>query len=102
MNRIEAGIRQKCLVPASFCVLQETSDPDVLIEEERKGYVRYRSISTGRRWEVIGICDYRGHCIEGAVNPLLGPRETRLDVPVTPEFSGCCPFIFNELVNVNG
>jgi hypothetical protein len=67
-----------------------TVDPNVFIEEERAGYVRYRA-TDGRRWEILGLCDYRGVCLIGAVDPLLGPRETRLDVPVTPEFSGCCP-----------
>lgn len=67
-----------------------TVDPFVFIEEERVGYVRYRA-DDGRRWEVLGVCDYRGDCLVGAVDPLLGPRGTRLDVPVGPGFSGCCP-----------
>lgn len=67
-----------------------TADPDVLIEEERVGYIRYRA-ADGRRWEIEGICDYRGACLVGAVDPLLGLRGSRLDVPVTPEFTGCCP-----------
>jgi hypothetical protein len=67
-----------------------TADPTVWIEEERVGYVRYRA-DDGRRWEIEGICDYRGDCLIGAVDPLMGPREDRLDVPVTPDFSGCCP-----------
>jgi len=71
----------------------ETADPDVVIEDERAGYVRYRSLSTGRRWEVTGVCDYRGDCLVGAIDPLLGPRGSRLDVPVTPDFKGCCPLI---------
>lgn len=82
-------------VPAVF--LLPTADPYVFIEEEYKGYVRYQNTLTGRRWEVFGICDYRGDCIVGAVDPLLGPRETRLDVPVTPEFENCCPFTYREL-----
>jgi hypothetical protein len=67
-----------------------TVEPDVFIEEERPGYVRYRA-TDGRRWEIRGRCDYRGDCLVGAVDPVLGPRETRLDVPVTPDFRGCCP-----------
>mgnify|MGYP001566593262 CR=1 FL=1 len=78
-----------------------TYDPDVFIEEERVGYVRYHRVSDGRRWEVWGVCDYRGDCIVGAVDPPLGPREGRLDVPVTPEFSGCCEFRFVELENAD-
>lgn len=67
-----------------------TVDPSVVIEEEHPGYVRYRR-DDGVRWEVRGVCDYRGDCLVGSVDPLLGPREQRLDVPVTPEFNGCCP-----------
>ena len=78
-----------------------TLDPDVFIEDERTGYVRYRR-TDGRRWEVWGECDYRGDCLVGAVDPLLGPRETRLDVPVTPEFAGCCPLQFVELAPGGG
>ena len=80
-----------------------TVDPYVLIEEQRKGYVRYRNITTGRRWIVRGVCDLRGDCIIGAVDPPLGPPEGRLDVPVTPEFRTCCGkdiFAYEELPNV--
>lgn len=66
-----------------------TADPHVVIEEQRPGYVRYRS-DEGCRWEITGVCDMRGDCLVGAVDPLLGPPETRLDVPVTPDFAGCC------------
>lgn len=72
--------------------MQLTADPTVVIEHERPGYVRYRSLD-GRRWEIHGTCDYRGDCLVGAVDPLLGPRETRLDVPVLPGFEGCCPLV---------
>lgn len=85
-----------------------TADPTTLIEEQREGYVRYRSITEGRRWEVHGTCDRRGDCLVGAV--IDGKELTRadidaaserlvsaLDVPVTPEFEGCCPFTFTEL-----
>jgi hypothetical protein len=73
-----------------------TLDPHVFIEDERPGYVRYRA-DDGRRWEVVGTCDYRGDCLVGAVDPVLGPRETRLDVPVGPGFSGCCPLVVTVL-----
>lgn len=72
--------------------LTPTADPYVFIEAEREGYVRYQALD-GRRWEIEGVCDYRGDCLVGAVDPLLGRRETRLDVPVTPEFKGCCPLV---------
>ena len=68
-----------------------TSDPHVWIEEQREGYWRYVNLD-GRRWEVFGICDQRGHCWVGASSP-----KPELDSPVTPEFKGCCPFTFNEL-----
>lgn len=71
--------------------MQPTCDPTVWIEEQRVGYVRYRN-DAGRRWEVHGVCDKRGDCWEGAVGP---PPE--LDCPVTPEFTGCCPFTYTEL-----
>lgn len=90
-----------------------TADPTVLLEELREGYARYRN-ADGRRWEVHGVCDRRGHCLIGAVidgetvqdidhlNALcvrLGTDrpDSRLDVPVTPEFRDCCPFQFVEL-----
>jgi hypothetical protein len=76
--------------------LTPTADPFVGIEHEEYGYVRYRG-TDGRRWEVTGMCDYRGWCLIGAVNPLLGPREGRLDVPVGPGFSGCCDLIVRVL-----
>lgn len=68
-----------------------TCDPDVMIEEQRVGYVCYRN-KDGRRWEVWGICDQRGNCSQGAVN-----TKPELDCPVTPEFKDCCPFTFVEL-----
>jgi len=70
----------------------KTCDPMCVIEEQREGYVRYRSLENGRRWEVIGICDQRGDCWKGAVG-----QKPELDCPVTPEFKGCCPFTFVEL-----
>ena len=70
---------------------QPTSDPFVVIEEKREGYVRYRN-GDGRRWEVHGVCVGLGNCWQGALNP-----KPELDSPVTPEFKGCCPFTFVEL-----
>lgn len=80
-----------------------TADPYVVIEEEYAEYIRYQNIITGRRWEVFGQCDYRGDCLIGAINPILGRREDRLDVPVTPEFNSCCGkniFTYKELPRV--
>ena len=89
-----------------------TSDPFVMIEAQEPGYVRYRR-ADGRRWEVFGTCDKRGDCLVGAVidgetvETIERARELALayngpDCPVTPEFSGCCPFIYVELEPVNG
>lgn len=91
--------------------LQPTSDPFVWIEEQGVGWVRYRN-GAGRRWEVHGTCDRRGDCLVGAViegesvTTIDRARElaaayTGLDCPVTPEFSGCCPFTYIELEPVN-
>lgn len=78
-----------------------TSDPGIVIEERTAGMVRYRSLSTGRRWEVHGECTRCGLCVIGAVPAerwvWTGPPGTpgavtdtqydaRLDDPVTPEF----------------
>lgn len=99
-----------------------TADLEVVIEERGTDaagmpWVRYRR-SDGRRWEVRGRCDRRGDCLIGAVvqtpdGPVvvrdrahieelkrtLGREriDSELDVPVTPEFKGCCPFQFMEL-----
>lgn len=75
--------------------MQPTCDPFVWIEERGEGFVRYRN-AAGRRWEVHGTCDKRGDCWQGAV----GPAPT-LDCPVTPEFTGCCPFTYVELEPVS-
>lgn len=94
--------------------MAKTADPDVVIEARAVSYVRYRSLSTGRRWEVHGICDRRGDCLVGAVIDGIVIRDheqlarlvqaagtdridSPLDVPVTPEFRGCCPFTYVEL-----
>lgn len=95
-----------------------TADPDVFIEAQAPGYVRYRRKGDGRRWEVRGTCDRRGDCLVGSVvqapdgpvvvrdhthiddlKRLLGKEriDSELDVPVTPEFRGCCPFTYREL-----
>lgn len=105
--------------------LEPTSDPSVFIEEQRQGYVRYRRLTDGRRWEVHGECDRRGDCLIGAVvqnehaeeeiirnhahieelKARLGKEriDAELDVPTTPECTSCCcnvhdgPFSFVEL-----
>jgi hypothetical protein len=84
---------------------QPTADSDVVLEDSSPGYWRYRSLSTGRRWEVRGVCDHRGDCLVGAtVNGTYladldavraasdaGALDTVGDTPVLPGFSGCCP-----------
>lgn len=93
---------------------ERTHDPDVLIETRWEHGVRYRSISTGRCWDVIGQCDQRGDCLIGVMidgyglitshadieeaKRTLGVERlvSDLDVPVTPEFDGCCPFTYRE------
>lgn len=91
--------------------MEPTCDPDIVIEERRPGYVRYRR-DDGRRWEVHGTCDRRGDCLVGAVldDGTIVTREmvdrlrhtderlvSDLDVPVSPEFDSCCPFTYVEL-----
>ena len=102
------------LLPLQFPqeTLKPTCDPYIFIEEIRLGYVRYRRVTDGRRWEVHGICDKRGYCVLGMningekVSSLeeakkLAEAYDGLDCPVTPEFKGCCPFTYNELSGVN-
>ncbi len=76
-----------------------TSDPDIVIEEQRESYVRYRA-TDGRRWEVHGVCDHNRACMIGAVvdGVLIETAEQArtlstpdLDVPIGPGFTGCCP-----------
>lgn len=69
-----------------------TCDPYVVIEEQRKGYVRYRNVVNGKRWEVRGECTGIGNCWKGAVNP-----KPELDCPVGPGFKGCCDLKIVEL-----
>lgn len=97
--------------------LQPTSDRTVWIEEKRPGYTRYIN-QDGRRWEVHGECIRLGYCLIGArIETPQGPEEVRslghlkelqrrlgkyridseMDVPVTPEFTGCCEFTYVEL-----
>ena len=89
-------------------VTERTQDPDVVIEARDPGFVRYRNTVTGRRWEVHGRCTGVARCIVGAVVDgkevktlkqarAIWKRGFFLDCPVTPEFSGCCPFRFKEL-----
>jgi hypothetical protein len=91
-----------------------TSDPTVYIEEQRPGYVRYKS-TDGRRWIVRGQCDRRGDCLIGAYIEGYGLIESHadiedakrklgrgridseLDVPVAPGFKDCCPLEIVEL-----
>ena len=87
--------------------MEKTHDPYIFIEESSPGYVRYRRITDGRRWEVHGTCDRRGDCLIGAViedhmvedhedlerlAQQLGREriDSELDVPVLPEFDDCC------------
>lgn len=108
--------------------LTPTIDPDVVIEEDiilpdqidpvsgnvGSRSITYRSISTGRRWQVIGNCDRRGDCmVGGVVNGFIIHTKADLDqagfkaieaartfdTPVTPEFDSCCPFRYIELEN---
>lgn len=91
-----------------------TIDPDVVIEAQSPGVTVYRRLDDGRRWCVRGVCDRRGDCLIGAyiggetvrdqahlaeICARLGTDrpDTEFDVPVTPEFEGCCPFRFEEL-----
>lgn len=97
--------------------LLKTADPFIFMEEVRDGYTRYRMVDgTGvaiRRWEVFGKCDKRGNCLIGSIidgeqvrdhehlaeiqASKPGRVDSELDVPVTPEFKGCCPFTYREL-----
>jgi hypothetical protein len=97
-----------------------TADPFVVIEDSSPGYVRYRNVTTGQRWEVHGTCDRRGNCLIGAVLDLDGQEvvvrdhahlneltaqygsriDSEMDVPVTPDFVSCCGsdiFTYTEL-----
>lgn len=82
-----------------------TLDPDVLIEAQHPGYVRYRH-ADGRRWEVHGVCDGNRACMVGAVvdGVLIATVEQaralstpELDCPVGPGFHGCCDLEIVEL-----
>lgn len=91
--------------------MQPTSDTHIMIEERSSGYVRYRA-DDGRRWEVRGECIKLGYCLIGALiqtpdglveiesldhleqlKQELGREriDSELDVPVGPDFEGCCP-----------
>lgn len=87
-------------------MIGHTMDPDVLIEKESPGYVLYHNIRSGKRWEVHGICDGRRDCMVGAVvdGVLIETVEQaralptpKLDCPVAPGFTGCCPLRIIEL-----
>jgi hypothetical protein len=78
---------------------EPTVDSDIVIERREPELIRYRR-SDGSRWEVLGICDHNRACMVGAVvdghvirtveeaQALPAPK---LDCPVTPGFTGCCP-----------
>lgn len=107
--------------------LTPTADPLVFIEDSRPGYVRYRLVSTGRRWEVWGTCDRRGDCLIGTlirnehgeyeqvrdhahIEELKGRLgreriDSEMDVPTSPESDSCCSvdrFTFVELEPLSG
>jgi hypothetical protein len=77
--------------------LIKTSDPNVFIEEQREGYVRY-ICKDSRRWEVHGVCTDIGTCWEGAVS-----EKPVLDCPVGPGFDekSCCPLKVIVLPNAD-
>jgi hypothetical protein len=105
-----------------------THDPDVVIETDElladtvdpvqgglgTRAITYRSLSTGRRWQVIGNCDHRGDCLVGSVIggfsvtskadfesetfKHVAATISAFDTPVTPEFTDCCPFDYVELL----
>lgn len=96
--------------------LKPTVDPYVFMEEVRDGYTRYVQFDSSkaiRRWEVHGKCIRLGNCLIGSVidgevvrdhqhlkeiaERKPGRMDSELDVPVTPEFYGCCPFTYREL-----
>jgi hypothetical protein len=80
-----------------------TSDPFIVIEEQREGYVRYRSLISGERWVVRGTCNQCGLCVIGVAHPEhyewhgepgtplavsdLRVAQGRLDEPVAPGFT---------------
>lgn len=85
--------------------MDATADSSVFIEEQREGYIRYRS-TDGRRWEVHGVCDGRRDCMVGAVvdgvlietiEQARALPQPELDSPVGPGFRGCCPLRIVEL-----
>lgn len=87
---------------------QPTLDPDIVIDAQSAGKVTYRSISTGEKWAVHGVCNQCGLCVVGAAHPEhyrwldkpgipfavvdLRVAGGRLDEPITPRFNtqGCC------------
>lgn len=77
--------------------LEITEDPFVFIEERRApDYIRYVN-TTGKRWEVIGVCTNIGNCWAGAVG-----SKPELDCPFSPEHKGgCCPMTINILPDAN-
>lgn len=92
---------------------EPTADSTVFIEDRRPGYIRYVQTS-GRHWEVFGECVKLGYCMIGAVvgdppaelanldaaQTFVEANPFQLDVPVTPEFNGCCSFTYNEMAPI--
>lgn len=93
-----------------------TADPAVVIERRGKDTITYRNIENNQRWMVTGKCDRRGLCMIGAAvgNVIIESVEhlealckergvtrvdSMLDVPVSINFSGCCPLKVKELEN---
>ena len=93
--------------------MEPTADPEVVIESRNGDEIIYRR-SDGLRWSVKGTCDRRGDCLIGSVidgkyrirnhrhlarlNKVIPGRiDSELDVPVGPNFTGCCPFTIEIL-----
>jgi hypothetical protein len=88
------------MLPTAPPGMMVTCDPWVYIEEQRPGYVRYRCLASGERWEVLGTCALKDgdpeSCMQGSVddrtrgdraywaNP--GPPEGRLDIPISVRY----------------
>ena len=70
--------------------MELTQDPYVIIIHRGEQHLIYYNVETDEQWLVYGNCTLKGYCIEGAVNPDLRPYVERLDIPVRPDFRGCC------------
>lgn len=97
--------------------MSSSYDPEVEIEARGEDWIIYRR-TDGLRWKVTGKCDRRGHCWVGGEMPTpSGPHFVKSvedyqeaisslgedwlarqpDVPVGPNFTGCCPFVIEVL-----